>query len=735
MPPRGKLRQQDSNPALRARLEAAREYLDSLRRTLATLRHRGEEDTFDYQQLSALSAETAEFVKQAWQQLNQAYVVPPDAVSNLIKAGNFKGAAEVMANVARDRIDKLSGSLEDLAALEQLKPVTQPPGTNLAALDPGPLIVDSYEPPPFYADFLAAHPAASLLAATDQLQGLIEAGDRGARAQLAILTAIVEYGDKLMSPLPDMRLRPPPGSPFLPVYDKVKTMLERFQYGAGKVNLLNPGRLNSLMQADRDSSIKAMVAGLQTQPLLKKDALTIATELRDAFETEMNSVFAQTNPEPRELREGIEEGFAAAGLTYSNSKANLLMNPHLDPARCIADLATLLKSDNPDASLEACLARATGIRQKINVFNQIILQEHAERLYTELGGNPAVFAAHTLSAGNMADATGVPLQAGNPPGTPDYIGLLNNDYEGRVIVDERQGASFISNNVDENGLVTYTARLVETVGQGLPTALYLQALKLDADQNYAEQPSVKVTIPAGAAAADEIVIEYHKEGDALQARLVTQPLPEGMSFAADQGLLNLGPRYTQGQPVALELKLKSRDPSGAWDDFAIVIAKTIAPQVSILVEDLFEPDTITCKAGRRLLTSEQLIMIAELLNQGTRVVFTSLTGAAAAGGQGGSVRLDLSHSLAWTEEGSSLDIAICVSAEPRPSPAYKSPQDPTGALGLAQDRSIACALAIVNDLQEDFPDDPWLLSQLQDVEDMLQLKLLQPRPAGSMGIA
>src|SRR5438445_3731327 len=121
-----------------------------------------------------------------------------------------------------------------------------------------------------------------------------------------MLTSIVENGDALHPHLPEMRVRPAAGSPHLPVYDRAKQLLEHCEHNKTKINLLNPARLGALVRTERESSIRELIASLQTHPTLKKDAAQVAAWLRDGFETYLHREFAPT-PEYRELDQKIRE--------------------------------------------------------------------------------------------------------------------------------------------------------------------------------------------------------------------------------------------------------------------------------------------------------------------------------------------------------------------------------------------------------------------------------------------
>src|SRR4029079_17349955 len=97
-------------------------------------------------------------------------------------------------------------------------------------------------------------------------------------------------------------------------------------------------------------------------------------------------------------------------------------------------LGERIQQGQPALSREQCLDKATLLRRQVNDYHQEVLGERAAALYAELQGHPALYQAAILSAGNMADATGIALTTGNKHGTPDYIALLNTAFEGRVAV-------------------------------------------------------------------------------------------------------------------------------------------------------------------------------------------------------------------------------------------------------------------------------------------------------------
>lgn len=591
MQPRPSPKGQPDNPALRKNLADGREYLENLRRTLVALKNRGEDETPEYQQLVDITNDVAGFVKEAWLKLNQAYIVPPDAVSSRIQAGDLRGAAEIVSTLSRDRIQSLQQCLNEFEQLEKIKPVALPSGTNLAAIGPGKLEMEGMEPPAYWEDFQAAHPLVDKLAMTQPLQSLIRAGDHAAKAQLAVLTTIAEYGDRLIPPFPEIRIRPPADSPFLPVYDRVKKLLESFQDSRYKVNLLSPGRVSQLIRADRESSIKDLIGSMLTHYALKNDAPTIATELRNLFETYIHTEFSPTS-ESQALREKIQDVLQAENINFSEDKANLLMNPHLSPDKCIADLAVLINNDNPQLTSDQCTEQGIRIKEQISNFNRNILQEWVDRLYLELGGDPSLFSIQVDDT--STEESTVSLGPGNETGLTGYNGLLNYKFIGRVI---------------------------------------------------------------------------------------------------------------------------------------------IAPTFSIGIADAFNAGNNTIKEGAQLLPDQTVSMITGFLRNGADFEFSELVAKESTPTEpadpgmirvGGECRIDPDRSRG------TVKITIHSFTEAEPCPKYKSDRDPTGRIGLSQDRAILSSLHIVAALRREFPSDPTRQDRLKKLESDLQMKLIQPPVAASV---
>lgn len=276
--------------------------------------------------------------------------------------------------------------------------------------------------------------ACDALTMTKELQTRIKAGEDDAKAQLSMQVSMVEYGNQLQYQPIQTNYTPDWGKPVFKQATEISKEILQKNGLDPKTSQYSWGRVTDLMNPDRQAGIKAVADALVADKKMSpEEALKLATQMRDDYEKNAIQVYFPT-PEAQALRSVVEDACKQNGISYSMDKAAAVMNPHKDPATAIAELAEIIKKENPGMPMDKCIAAATQVRAAVDDHNQAQIKDRAATMYEkELGGNPAVFEVQSLAVGNMSLSSGLSMVYGGRG--REFVGLFNNNYNGTLLTE------------------------------------------------------------------------------------------------------------------------------------------------------------------------------------------------------------------------------------------------------------------------------------------------------------